>query len=361
MFTIKVPLNENSYDIVIGHHILKGLPERLRALKLGSDAVIVTHPVVRKWHGRALETCLRRQGFTVKTIEVPSGEKSKSAGSALKVIKEIASYGAGKNIFLLAFGGGVIGDLTGYVAAVYRRGIPYVQVPTTFLAQIDSAIGGKVAIDLPFGKNLIGAFYQPRLVWSDVSLLTTLDRRQIRNGLSEAVKYGVISDRNLFDLIERNAAALLKLDTKVVKEVVIACSRIKARIVSADERETRGIRTILNFGHTIGHAIETADQYRHYHHGEAVALGMKVVAKISQRLKLFSSSEASRLERLLTAVGLPQRIQKVSTARVLKYMAYDKKFLSRKNRFVLATGIGSVKVVDGVPLPAIRSAVTACR
>jgi len=197
----------------------------------------------------------------------------------------------------------VIGDLAGYVAASFRRGIPYVQVPTTFLAQIDSAIGGKVGIDLPCGKNLVGAFYQPKLVFSDVACLSTLPVRQVRNGLSEAIKYGIIDDAPLFAFIEKHHKALLKADVKKMTELVERCSRIKAKIVAADEKETKGIRSFLNFGHTLGHAIEAAGGYDRFQHGEAIALGMRMAAEISVRSKLLSASQAERINHLIRRIA----------------------------------------------------------
>lgn len=357
MLSVKVALNENSYDIVIGHQILRDLPMRIAHLGLGQDAVVVTNPVIWRHHGVTLEKSLRGHGFSVKVISVPSGERSKSANMALRVIREIATYGAGKDLFIIAFGGGVVGDLAGYVAAVYKRGIPYIQVPTTLLAQVDSAIGGKVAIDLPFGKNLVGAFYQPKIVWSDVALLKTLSLRQVRNGLAEAVKYGVISDRGLLDYIDQNAKVILRLEPRAISRVVQDCSKIKARVVAADERETRGVRTILNFGHTIGHAIETADRYQHYLHGEAIALGMRVACEISCRMKWLSRAEAARVNELLSKLGLPQKIRQVRVQDILRFMVFDKKFKAKKNRFVLATGMGSVKVVAGIKPQVIRAAI----
>ncbi|MFA5260973.1 MAG: 3-dehydroquinate synthase [Candidatus Omnitrophota bacterium] len=357
MINIKVDLGENSYEIMIGHKNLPELGLRLKSLRLGDDAVIITNPVVQQLHGKALSMSLKKGGFTTKFLEVPDGEESKSAAQAFNLIEQVAGYNVKRKIFIVAFGGGVIGDLAGYVAAAYRRGVPYVQIPTTFLAQIDSAIGGKVAIDLPSGKNLVGAFYQPKLVFSDVALLSTLDQRQIRNGLAEVIKYGAICDRNFFDFVYNNADKLLALDAKALKEVVASCSRIKAKIVMNDEREIKGMRTILNFGHTIGHAIETANRYKDYQHGEAVALGMRVAAGISVRLGLIGPNSAEKINNLITAVGLPERIKYVSLSDILKYMEHDKKFTGKKNRFVLLTGIGSVKVMEGVDLKEIEAAI----
>ncbi|HSV43832.1 MAG TPA: 3-dehydroquinate synthase, partial [Candidatus Bathyarchaeia archaeon] len=285
-----------------------------------------------------------------------SGEASKSAETAFEVIRQMAEKQAARDIFVVALGGGVVGDLAGFVAAVYKRGVPYVQVPTTLLAQIDSAIGGKVAIDLPFGKNLVGAFYHPRVVFTDVGVLSSLDRRQIQAGLAEAVKYGVICDKNLFELIENNVEALLGLDQKCLTEVVDQCSRIKASIVARDEREEKGMRTILNFGHTVGHAIETAAQYADYNHGEAIVLGMRIAAEMSLQLKLAGQEDVDRLNVLLSRIGLPKTVQHVEMSAILDSMKHDKKFKGGKNRFVLMTGIGRVKVVEDVDVAVIRDA-----
>jgi len=360
MLPVKVNLKDNSYDILIGVDILADLGEILKSLSIGKDAIVITNPVIKRLHGKALTKSLKKSGFNVDFFEVPSGERSKSANSAFKLIEKIAQKDVNRQNFIIAFGGGVVGDLAGYIAASYKRGIPYIQVPTTFLAQIDSAIGGKVAVDLPIGKNLIGAFYQPKLVLSDVRLLATLDKRQIRNGLSEAVKYGIICDKNLFAFIEANSKKLLSLDKKALMEVVLNCSRIKAKVVMSDEKETKGIRTILNFGHTIGHAIEAANKFNDYHHGEAVALGMRVAADLSRRLKLINSTQVSRINELLTDIGLPKKIKKVKIAQIIKYMEHDKKFKGKKNRFVLTTGLGNVKVAEGIKNRLILASIKSC-
>ncbi len=357
MRTVNVALGANSYNIVIGRDILCRLGARLKKMDIGRDAVIITNPVIKRYHGDAIVSGLKQSGFTVKWISVPSGEESKTAGMAFSLIEKIAGYDKLKRIFIIALGGGVIGDLAGYVAAVYKRGVPYVQVPTTFLAQIDSAIGGKVAVDLPVGKNLIGAFYQPRLVFSDVSVLSTLSKRQIRNGASEAVKYGVISDRDLFDYIEVNYKRLLALSPVELSKVIYACSKIKADVVASDERETKGVRTILNFGHTIGHAIEAASEYGIYNHGEAVALGMRAAVDISVSIGMTNKQQAQRLNNLLTLIGLPHTIKGISFRRIIDVMKHDKKFIRGKNRFVLMKKIGCVKVVEGISEDIIRKAV----
>lgn len=348
MKKIRMRLKDNSYDIVIGKESLPQLGGALKRLKLGPDSVVVTTPAIWKLHGKELEGALKKAKCSVKVFSVPDGEKSKSAQTAFGLLQKITQYDVGKKIFLVAFGGGVIGDLTGFVASVYKRGIPYIQVPTTFLAQIDSAIGGKAAVDLPIGKNLVGSIYQPKLVFSDVVLLKTLSSRQIRNGLAEAVKYGVIYDARLFNDLNKNYKDVLNLHTPTLKRVVYACGKIKTDVVEQDEKETKSIRTILNFGHTVGHAIEAAGAYKVYQHGEAIALGMRVAARISVRLGLLSSKDEKRLNELLTKIGLPKEIKNVKVAEILNHMKHDKKFVASKNRLVLAKTIGSVKVVDNI-------------
>jgi len=349
MKRISVALANDPYDIVVGHKILSELGAELKKLNIGKDAVIITNPVIQKHHGPALVAGLKKNGFSVKVLEVPAGERSKSARVAFRLIEEIAQYDIYKKMFIIAFGGGVVGDLAGFVAAVYKRGIPYVQVPTTLLAQVDSSIGGKVAIDLPIGKNLVGAFYQPKLVWSDVTVLSTLTKRQVRNGLAEVVKYGVIADQNFFKYVCEHYARILKLDAEALVHVVMQSSKIKRNVVVADEKETKGIRTTLNFGHTVGHAIEAAGRYNQYHHGEAIALGMRVAASISKRKKMCAAKDVTALNDILSRIGLPACIHGVKTTDILNRMKHDKKFLTGKNRFVLMSCIGGVKIVEGLP------------
>ncbi|MBF0521569.1 MAG: 3-dehydroquinate synthase [Candidatus Omnitrophica bacterium] len=358
---IRVSLKDRSYSIIVGNKILVQLGAHLKTLKIGDDAIIITNPVIEKHYAKPIINSLKKEGMTAKVFSVPEGEKSKSVQQAFALMTKIAQYDVLKKPFIIALGGGVVGDLAGFIAAAYKRGIPYVQVPTTLLAQIDSAIGGKVAVDLAAGKNLVGAFYQPKLVFSDVSVLSTLSKRQMLNGFAEAVKYGIIYDKKLFKYIALNYKKLLAFDAHALDFVVSACSRIKAKVVSQDEREAKGIRTILNFGHTVGHAVEAAAGYDVYHHGEAVALGMRVAAYISQEMGMLSMEEAKTINRLLSDIGLPEKIGKIPLKDILRTMQHDKKFLSKKNRFVLATAIGQVKVVEGIPLEIIQKAIKAYR
>lgn len=357
MKTIAVSLKENPYKILIGADTLSALGRHIKLLNIGKDAIVITTAGIKRLHGKTLTESLKRHGFTVKEFMVPDGEQSKSAKVAIDLIEKIASYDVFKKVFIVAFGGGVIGDLAGFVAAAYKRGVPYIQVPTTFLAQIDSSIGGKVAVDLSVGKNLMGAFYQPRMVYSDVSVLKTLNKRQIQNGFAEAVKYGIIDDPNLFGFIEKNYLKALKGDAAVLRHLVGRCSQIKTDVVLADEKETKSIRTILNFGHTIGHAIEAAGAFKQYDHGQAIAIGMRMATDISFQLNMIGQETADRINQILTKIGLPERVEKQSVKRILKLMMHDKKFISGKNRFVLVSRIGKVKVMEGIPINVIKASI----
>jgi 3-dehydroquinate synthase len=354
MSTITVRLKNNPYPIVVRAGALKTLSGFLKRLSVGRDAVIITNPLISRLYGRALAVALKKGGFTAKVFEVEDSERAKAAPVAFKLIGNITRYAKDKKPVVIAFGGGVVGDLAGFVAAAYKRGVPLVQVPTTLLAQIDSSIGGKVAVDLPEGKNLLGAFYQPRLVVADVSLLKTLSDREVKNGLAEAIKYGAIADAELFAFIEKNYRALLSRQPRALTRLVRSCAAIKADVVAKDEKETKGLRTVLNFGHTAGHAIEAAASYDKYHHGEAIAVGMRVAAQISCRLGLLKPVEVARLNCLISAVGLPERIEKVALPKILKAMAFDKKFSGKTNRFVLLNKIGRAVVRANVPERMVR-------
>ena len=356
---ILVDLKDNSYTIAIGHGILGDIPRLIRPLGLGKDAVIISHPSIERLYGVKLSSTLKKAGYTVKILNVPQGEASKSASCALRLLNQISTYDVNKRIFIIALGGGVVGDLSGFVAAVYKRGVPYIQVPTTLLAQIDSSIGGKTAIDLETGKNLVGAFYQPRLVVADTGALKTLDKRQIRNGLAEAIKYGIIGDAKLFSFIEANYKKFLQGEVKVLNFVVRRCAQIKAEIVSEDEKETKGVRTILNFGHTVGHAVEAAGRYDQYHHGESVGLGMRVAARICVSLGFLTAPQERRINQLITSVGLPDKIAGIPLAKILDLMRHDKKFSAGHNRFVLTGSIGQVIVVNDIPEKLIIQAIQA--
>lgn len=356
MQTIKLNLGKRSYDIIIGSNILKSAGRYIAGLKIGCDAYIITNGFVKTRYGKTLEKSLKEQGFSARFKTVADNEKSKSINTMSAVLRDIASYDQKKKIFIIAFGGGVVGDLAGFVASVYKRGVAYIQVPTTLLAQVDSAIGGKTAIDLEEGKNLVGAFYQPRLVISDIELLRSLDIKQLRSALAEVIKYAAIKDAKLFSRLEKEYPDILAAKIDALEHIVSCCSLIKARIVERDEKEKKGIRTILNFGHTIGHAIEAAGKFKGYNHGEAVALGMLAACQISSDMGLTDKEVLCRMENLIASAGLPTKIEGLELPDVIKAHYRDKKFIGRKNRFVLLEQIGKVKVVEDVPLEIIKTA-----
>lgn len=354
---IRVQLSLRSYDILVGENTINHLSSFIKKSKIGSAAVLVTTQTVKKIHGKKILDQLKKSGMHVLILTIPDSEKSKNANLALNLIEKITLFDKGQNIFLIALGGGVVGDLTGFVAAIYKRGVPYIQIPTTFLAQIDSSIGGKTAIDTHKGKNLIGAFYQPRLVLSDCCLLKSLPHEQIRAGLAEAVKYGAIKDLKLFSLLEENTSEIIALQPSVIIPVVIRCASIKAQIVSKDEFDKKGLRIVLNFGHTLGHAFETVSNFK-ISHGQGVALGMVYACKIANQLGLLKTRDTLRLTTLLDKIGLPTETKHLSLKAVLKTMALDKKFKDGKNRFVLLKKIGTTKIVENIPRSIIQNALT---
>lgn len=357
MQAIKVKLGKRSYDIVVGKNIIRLLPRYLKKLNLGNSAYIITNNLIKGKYGRSLSKVLKDADLDFKFKVIPDTEKSKSIKVLSAVINDLAAFDLKSRTLVIALGGGVAGDLSGLVASIYKRGIPYIQIPTTLLAQVDSAIGGKTAVDLKEGKNLIGAFYQPRLVFSDVALLKSLDRRQMLSGLAEVIKYGIIKDRALFVYLERHYKDILAADFSALEHIVIASSKIKAAIVSVDEKEERGVRTILNFGHSAGHAIEAASGFSKYTHGEAVALGMLVALDISLRLGFINDQLRKRAESLVKELGLPVKIAKIPLGKIIRAFYRDKKFSGEKNRLVLAAGLGKVKIVENIPLEIIKAAI----
>ncbi len=357
MQKIRVRLKERSYDILIGRGLLGSLGPTLKRVVPEKDAIVITNPTLFGLYKKRLKDQLSGNGFSCRFEIVPDSEKAKSLSVAGKALSNIAAYDNRKTPFIIAFGGGVTGDLAGFIAAVYKRGIPYVQIPTTLLSQIDSAIGGKVAVDLPVAKNMVGAFYQPRIVISDILLLGSLGRRQIINGLSEMIKYGVIADPALFGFLENNYQEILAHDPSSLQYSISRCSSIKAGIISRDEYDRKGLRVSLNFGHTIGHAVESASGYgAAYAHGEAVAIGMAVATRISLRLGMIKAGTADRIISIIAKVGLPTKIKGLRYEDVYRSHLHDKKFINRRNRFVLPSGIGKMKVVEGIPERIVRDA-----
>lgn len=354
MKIIRVNLGKRSYSIIVGNNIINLLDKYLDKLTIGNDACVITNATIKNKYGNILNKALKGSGFNLRFKVVPDTERSKSIEVASLIIKDITTYDKKRRIFIIAFGGGVVGDLAGFVASIYKRGIAYIQLPTTLLAQVDSSIGGKTAVDLIQAKNLIGTFYQPRLVFSDVKLLKTLSKRQIRAGLAEVIKYGIIKDAGLIAYLEKKYRDILNLELAALEFIVRRSSFIKAKIVEQDEKEERGIRTILNFGHTLGHAIEAAGSYKRYNHGEAIALGMLLACDISKKLGVINGVTVQRIENLIRRVGLPTKIAKVSINKIIEAHYRDKKFIGPKNRFVLIEGIGKTRVAEDLPLRIIK-------
>jgi len=358
MKKIKVKLGKRSYPICIGKGLLGEAGKMLSGMRLAQGCYIITNKKIKSIHGRTLQRSLVSAGMAVKFCTVADSEKSKSHATWIKVLKDLASFDKGKGVIVIALGGGVVGDLSGFVAATYRRGVPFVQIPTTLLAQVDSAIGGKVAIDIECAKNLVGAFYQPRLVLSDISTLRTLPRREIRNALAEIIKYGIILDRRLFSYLEKNMDKVLKLDGNCLEHLVSTCSKLKAEVVSIDEYEGLGYRSILNFGHTVGHAAETAISYgRSLSHGEAIAVGMLCAFDIALALNMTNKDIAQRTARLIQRAGLPTHFRSMDTKKILAATSYDKKIVMGKRRWVIPVEIGHVTICHGISPDVIKKAV----
>jgi len=344
---IRVDLGPRTYTAVVGTGLLAGAGERLAALGLRGRCAVVTNETVGALYLPAVERSLRAGGFEPIVVTVPDGEAHKSLETLSGIYDRLLPMGIDRRTALVALGGGVIGDLTGFAAATLLRGLPVVQVPTTLLAQVDAAIGGKTAINHPAGKNLIGAFHQPRLVLADVATLQTLPARELLAGLAEVVKYGVIGDAGLFERLEAQAGALLAGDPEVLAPVVAASARQKAAVVAADECEERGERAVLNFGHTVGHALEAVTDYRRYLHGEAVAVGMVAAARVSAALGLCDGEVETRIEALLRGLGLPTAVPpELRTPALAAAMRRDKKTRDGRIRFVAVEAIGRTRFVD---------------
>jgi 3-dehydroquinate synthase len=347
--TVRVDLAGRPYDIVVGPGLLAEAGARIAALARGRQAVIVTDANVAPLHLAPLEASLAAAGLASRTIVVPPGETTKSWEGYRLLCEEILAGGIDRGTMLVALGGGVVGDLAGFAAATLLRGIDYVQIPTTLLAQVDSSVGGKTAIDVASGKNLVGAFHQPRLVLADTETLKTLPARQLRAGYAEVVKYGLIRDRLFFDWCAANAAALLRQDAAALRHAVVASCRAKAAVVAADERES-GERALLNLGHTFGHAIEAELGFSDaLLHGQAVAIGMTLAFRLSARRGLCPETEAREVEAHLAACGLPTRVPGgLDKRRLVEHMRKDKKTRDGELVLVLARGIGAAFVARGL-------------
>ncbi len=348
---IRVDLESDSYDIVIGPDVLDRLGHRMTSFDLTGRALVVTHPGIAERYGERTTDALRSAGFEPDLIEVPDGEAQKSLAWAEKLYDAMLGHGMDRRSPVIALGGGVIGDLAGFAAATFLRGVPFIQVPTSLLAQVDASVGGKVAVDHRRGKNLIGAFYQPLLVLASLDTLDSLPDRELRAGMAEVIKYGVIADPGLFAYIEERLDDILQRDRDVLAHLVARSCEIKAEVVAGDERE-QGRRAILNFGHTMGHAIETQTGMLH---GEAVAIGMVYAARVAERMDLLDGESVRRLIELVRRTGLPHRCDGLDVPATIETMKFDKKSVGGRPRFILPNRIGEVAIHDDVPGEYIRS------
>lgn len=340
MRTITVNLGDRSYPIYVGEKILPGIGRLLKQAGCAGKIGIVTNATVAGLYLEPLQASLKQSGFQSVPVLLPDGEEHKNLKSLSAIYDRLVEERFERGSSLIALGGGVIGDLAGFAAATFLRGIPYIQVPTTLLAQVDSSVGGKTGVNHREGKNLIGAFYQPRLVLIDVGVLGTLPRRELLSGLAEVVKYGIIEDARLFALLEEKLDRLLDLDRDFLIEAIAASCAIKARVVEKDERE-EDYRSILNFGHTIGHALESVTGYQRFLHGEAVAIGMVQASACSERQGVCDGESVVRIRGLIRRAGLPAEIPPdIGSRELVKKMEVDKKTAGGKIKFVLCAGIG---------------------
>ena len=352
MRTVKVKLGSNSYEVRIGSGLLAQTGQWLKEKGFSDKLAIITDPTVNRLYGDALNQRLTEDGFRVTTLLVPEGEEQKSLETAGRLYHELTNSHAERTTPIIALGGGVIGDLAGFVAATYLRGVPLVQLPTTLLAQVDSSIGGKVAVDHGHLKNEIGAFYQPELVIADIDTLRTLPAGEMANGLAEVIKSAAIRDSDFFAFLEENIDRVKSLDENVLEEIVFHSVKIKVGVVEKDERDL-GLRGILNYGHTIGHAIESVSDFR-VRHGGAVATGMLAAAEISSRMGLLDQNGLLRLENLIGKAGLPTGMPGLKLDEIIQAMQHDKKVLRGKIRFVLLESIGSAFITDEVNLSLVE-------
>jgi 3-dehydroquinate synthase len=348
---ITVNLQDRSYPIVVTSGELDRVGDFARSRSQGTQALVVCDANTRKRFAESVARCLNASGFKTHVSVLAAGETTKSLESASGLYENLIAMAADRQTLVVAVGGGVIGDLAGFAAATYARGIPFLQVPTSLLAQVDSSVGGKVGVnfhgaDGRITKNMIGAFHQPAGVFIDTETLRSLPPEELRAGLAEVVKYGVILDAEFFAFLESNAAAILALDPAATRHVVARCCRLKADVVEADEREVTDRRAILNYGHTLAHAIEAVT--REYRHGEAVAIGMIAASRLAERLGRLPSEVTERQIRLLQRFGLPTASSKLDPTALLDAMRHDKKAKAGRLRFVLPTRIGQVELANDV-------------
>lgn len=355
MTQVTVQLDNRSYPITIQPGQLKHLQQQLP--NLSKQVCIVTNTTVAPLYLSQVKAQLTEASVCVFTLA--DGEQYKSLASYSELMDLLIQQGFNRDCSIIALGGGVVGDLAGFAAATFQRGVRFYQIPTTLLAQVDSSVGGKTAVNHPQGKNLIGAFYQPQAVLIDVDCLTTLSERDYRSGLAEVVKYGIIHDAEFFSWLEQQQQALLHRDTDALQYAIKRSCQIKADVVAADEKEA-GVRALLNLGHTFGHAIEAATAYGEWTHGEAVAAGTIIASKLAEVTQRMSASEFRRIQQLLAALGLPTQVPAMAWPQWLDYMQRDKKVKDGLIRYILPTGIGSAEVVGNLSHDTVAAVITEC-
>jgi 3-dehydroquinate synthase len=353
---VSVALGPRAYSIIVEAGALPRVGEHLKALGVGRRTALLSDAGILRLHGEPVLAGLEAAGFAVTSIELPQGEAAKTLAVAEHCWDRLLAGGLDRTSTVLGLGGGAVGDVAGFVAATYMRGANFVTLPTTVLAQVDASIGGKTAIDHPRAKNLIGAFHQPRLVVVDPAVLRTLPDREFRSGLAEIVKHGVVLDRGYFEEVERDAARLLARDVEVLERIIGGSCRLKAGVIERDPEERGETRFALNYGHTIGHALEAATGYRRWTHGEAVSLGMVAEARLARRLDVAAETTVTRQEKLLAALGLPVRAGAVDVDAVLQAIAHDKKARDGRVPFVLAPSLGTFRVVHDIAPHDVRAA-----
>ena len=359
MPSIHVELGENSYPILVDQGHLNQIGELLRPKAKSSQTIIIADASVSKHYGGTVLESLSNAGFDSRLVEVPGGDECKSLAWFAKLHDQLIDYHMDRVSTLISLGGGVVGDLAGFVAATFMRGIAWIQVPTTLLAQVDASVGGKTAINHPKGKNLVGAFHQPKFVLIDVTVLQTLPPREVRAGLVEVIKHGVVMDVPLFDQIDANLDAILDLEPSILVDMITRSCKDKVYVVENDERE-RGLRETLNYGHTFGHALEAVTDYNTYRHGEAVAIGMNCAAHLAVNRGMLAPEDRDRQKDLLQRAGLPVYFPRIPPEILIDKMYLDKKTRSGKLRLVLSTRLGEVIVRDDVEEEAIAEAILQC-
>ncbi len=348
MKEIKVELGERSYGIFIGSGILDRLGEKFDSFGFSPKTALVSNSRVFELYGDRVVRSLRSKGYDVHTVLIPDGEEYKDFLWAYYILGQLLKIGLDRKSSIIALGGGVIGDITGFVASTYMRGIAYIQVPTTLLSQVDSSVGGKTGVNHHYGKNMIGTFYQPRLVWIDVDTLRTLPEKEFVAGMAEVIKYGIIWDGDFFGYLDKVRKMLLRLDPEPLVNIIGRSCEIKAEVVSRDEREA-GLRAILNYGHTVGHAIETVTGYRRYLHGESVAIGMIHEAILSTIMGLLAEDDLQRIRSLIGSYGLPLSFDsEIDPISLINAMVLDKKAVAGTISFILPEEIGRVRIEKGV-------------